>query len=130
MLLNVKVHLAEEVLCLLRRCSRGAGDQHISEQLAEIKELLMASATREEEIMASNQEILDEVTAQGTVADSVLVIVQALASENDPVKRQAIFDGLKANRVKLEAAIVAGTPIVTPPVDPPVSVAGLNFKNR
>ena len=60
--------------------------------------------------MATLHDILDEVTAQGTVADSVLSIVQQLAAENDPATRQAIADGLAANRAKLEAAILAGTP--------------------
>lgn len=60
--------------------------------------------------MATMQEILDETTQQGTVADSVLAIVQQLAQEQNPTVRQQLFDQLKANRTKLEAAILAGTP--------------------
>jgi len=67
-----------------------------------------------EKLMATNQEILDEVAAQNTVANSVLVIVQRLVSENDPAVRQQIFDGLKANRTALDAAVVAGTPAAPP----------------
>lgn len=66
--------------------------------------------------MATHQEILDEVTAQGTVADAILVVVRALVSENDPAKRQAIFDALKANRVKLDEAALAGTTPIPVPV--------------
>lgn len=60
--------------------------------------------------MATQQEILDEITGQSTVGDSILVLVQRLVSESDPAARQAILDGLKANRAKFEAAILAGTP--------------------
>jgi hypothetical protein len=60
--------------------------------------------------MATQQEILDEIAGQSTVGDSILVLVQRLVSESDPAARQAILDGLKANRAKFEAAILAGTP--------------------
>lgn len=60
--------------------------------------------------MASNEEILDEVRQQTTVADGILALVQRLVNENDPVKRQEILDTLKANRATFEAAVLAGTP--------------------
>lgn len=61
-------------------------------------------------IVATQQEIMDEIAAESTIADSILALVQRLVSENDPAARQAILDGLKANRSKLEAAVLAGTP--------------------
>lgn len=76
-------------------------------ELTGIKALLSAQGGM---FMATMQEILDEVTAESTVADSVLAIVQRLVNEQDPAARQAILDGLKANRSKLDAAVVAGTP--------------------
>jgi hypothetical protein len=60
--------------------------------------------------VASNQDILDEITAQSTIEDSVLALVKQLVADNDPASRQAILDGLIANKAKLNAAILAGTP--------------------
>lgn len=71
---------------------------------------LEESAIREKKMAVTDEDILQEVKGQSTVANSVLVIVQRLASESDPAKRQAILDTLKANRIPLEAAILAGTP--------------------
>lgn len=80
------------------------------EGMAEVVNLLKQIVLKEGQIMATMQEILDETTQQGTVADSVLAIVQQLAQEQNPTVRQQLFDQLKANRTKLEAAILAGTP--------------------
>lgn len=75
---------------------------------------LEESAIREKKMAVTDEDILQEVKGQSTVANSVLVIVQRLASENDPAKRQAILDTLKANRIPLEAAVLAGTPAGDP----------------
>lgn len=82
----------------------------INAQLAQVLQKLEQSARREETIMATQQEILTEISDEGTIADSILVLVQRLVTESDPAARQAILDGLKANRAKLEAAVLAGTP--------------------
>lgn len=82
----------------------------INAQLAQILAMLGQSARREEAIMATQQDILTEIADESTIADSILALVQRLVTENDPAARQAILDALKANRTKLEAAVLAGTP--------------------
>lgn len=84
------------------------GLDHVEAQLVVLNENIGVK------LMATMQDILDEVTQEGTIADSILVIVQRLASETDPATRQQLLDQLKANRVKLEAAVLAGTPQETP----------------
>lgn len=79
-------------------------------RLRHIERQFENTAQRQEIIMATQQEILDEIATQSTIGDSILVLVQRLVSETDPAARQAILDGLRANKSKFEAAVVAGTP--------------------
>ena len=81
-------------------------DERINQVLALLETIHGMEVTQ----MATQQEILDEVTSENTIVDSVLVLVQQLVAEQNPAARQAILDGLKANRAKLEAALLAGTP--------------------
>lgn len=63
----------------------------------------------------TEQDILDKVTAQTTVVDSVLALVASLSQQikdagTDPVKLQAISDLLDANDAKLASAVTSNTP--------------------
>lgn len=62
-------------------------------------------------------EILSKVQAESTVDDSIIVLLNGISQQlkdaiaaNDPVKLQAIADGLDANIAKIQAAVVANTP--------------------
>jgi hypothetical protein len=78
--------------------------------LARLEGKLDTIIKKENTIMATIDEILTEIADESTIADSILVIVQRLVSENDPAARQKILDGLKSNRTKFEASVLAGTP--------------------
>ena len=62
--------------------------------------------------MASLDDILAETQRNSTIGDSVLTLIQKLIDQagGDPAKLQTIFDQLKADSDKLEAAVVANTP--------------------
>jgi hypothetical protein len=64
--------------------------------------------------MVLGQQILDRITAQGTVIDGVIELIKSLAAAGDitPEVAEAINAKLAENDTKLEAALVAGT---TPP---------------
>lgn len=69
--------------------------------------------------MASEQDILDKVTAQQTVVDSVLALLTQLSdliknAGTDPVKLQAISDMLDAQDKALADAVTANTPPTAP----------------
>lgn len=74
--------------------------------------------TKEDMAMAKTlDDVITEVTAQKTVADSLVVFVQGLKQQltdalaaNDPTKIQAIIDGLDANTKEISDATVANTP--------------------
>lgn len=99
-----------DVLKTLAAGSGGGGNPEVLNALSRIEATLATIAQNERTIMATQQEILTEISDESTIADSILVLVQRLVSENDPAARQAIMDALKANRTKLEAAVLAGTP--------------------
>lgn len=73
-------------------------------------------------IMASIDDLVNDVAAESTVDDSIIALVQglqtqlaaALANVTIPPDVQAKIDqafaGIEANKAKLAAAVVAGTP--------------------
>lgn len=72
---------------------------------------------------ATLDDVLAEVQQESTIEDSLLKLfttaqAQAAAVGNDPVKVQAIFDGLVANVTKVTAAVTAGTPAAPAPAAP------------
>ncbi len=79
-----------------------------------------------EALMATLQEVLDLVTAEGTKEDSIIALLNgvkqqladALANANLSLENQAkvdaVFAGLTANAGKLDAAIAANTPPAPP----------------
>lgn len=67
-------------------------------------------------ITAIGKDILDAVTQENSVIDSFLVLVQGLIDNNtiSSIDGKAILDTINAQRDKVQAAIVANTPL-TPP---------------
>lgn len=87
-------------------------DQAIEQKLDRILQLLKFQG---EKIMANVQDILTEVTRQGTVDDSILALVtqleaNAAAAGVTQVQIDQIFSQVKANNDKVAAAVVANTP--------------------
>jgi hypothetical protein len=84
------------------------------------------------EQMSLEQDVLDAVTAETTAVDGMLAIVQSYAAKgviSESAAKQIISD-LKANSDKVNAAIVANTPVAptqmpspatTPVADPTVA---------
>jgi hypothetical protein len=91
------------------------------ESLYELKVLLRTLVEKGTDSMAIAQEILDAVTAETTVIDSCLKLMQGLIDEGTvtPEEGAAILAAISANKAALEAAILANTP-AAPPVEPPV----------
>lgn len=107
------------------------------EQAIPIKDSLTLTATNLEQAMQiinpigdklnkmaiSVDDLVTKVTAQGTVIDSAVTLIQGLSQQikdagTDPVKLQAISDALDSQDKKLADAVVANTSVsTTPPVD-------------
>lgn len=88
-------------------------------QLASIRHTLQTITRKENRQMAIGQDILDRVTAQGTVLDSIKALLDALVSNGtiDTQTRDAIFAALGTDDTKLaaiEAALRANVPPATP----------------
>lgn len=85
-------------------------------------ELLQQLLTNSEKIMASIQDVIDDVAAESTVDDSIIALLNgisaqlaaALAAGGSPAQIQSIKDGLDANIAKIQAAITANTPPAPP----------------
>lgn len=67
--------------------------------------------------MAGIQDITDQVTAQRTVIDSAVTLLEELHTElsqavasNDPAAVQAVLDQLQANTQSLASAVETNTP--------------------
>lgn len=97
-------------------------DAECSARLGRIENLLRAVLAREENIMATIDEVLSDVQDESTVEDSLITLVTgiksqldaALASQGIPpdvqAKIDAVFSGIEANKAKVAAAITANTP--------------------
>lgn len=101
------------------------GDQ-LRDVVREISHLLQRGLNTQqgEQIMKSIQDLIDDVTSESTIIDSLGVMIQGLrdqvtAANGDPALIQQAFDAIEANKAKLTAALAANTPAepVTP-VDP------------
>lgn len=86
-------------------------------------DLLKQILTNTEKLMASIQDVINDVAAESTVDDSIIALLNgisaqlaaALAAGGSPAQIQAIKDGLDANIAKINAAITANTPPAPPP---------------
>jgi len=69
-----------------------------------------------ESLMALSEDILAAVAEETTVIDSFIALVQGLIDNNTipTATGQAILSAIQANKAKVEAAILANTPPVTP----------------
>ena len=76
-------------------------------------ELLKQISSKEDQHMALGQEILDAVTAENTLIDSFIALVQGLVANNtiDQPTADAIKAAISAEAAKVQAAIVANTPV-------------------
>ena len=77
------------------------------------KALLNVSQTLQQEgnFMALGQNILDAVSAEATVIDSIIVLIKSLAGNTIPqAQADAIVAAISANKAKLEQAILDNTP--------------------
>lgn len=75
--------------------------------------------------MASIDDIQARVTAQKTVVDSAVTLLQEISAElkaalasNDPAAVQAVIDSLDANTKELADAVQANTPASPPSGEP------------
>ncbi len=73
-------------------------------------------------LMATLADIQAKVTAESTVEDSVIALLNGISQQlkdalaaNDPKALQAVSDGLDANIAKLTAAVTANTPAAPTP---------------
>lgn len=90
-------------------------EQLLRQLLAAVGRLTKQDLLIGEFLMASIDDIVAQVTAQSTVEDSLISLLNSIAAQlkdagTDPAKLQAVSDGLKANTDKLAAAIQANTP--------------------
>ena len=79
-------------------------------------------STRMDNIMATLAELTAQVTANSTVIDSAVVLIQGIAARieaagTDPVKLQALADELKTKDDALSEAVAANTEAVPLPPD-------------
>jgi DNA-binding FadR family transcriptional regulator len=90
----------------------------ISPDLArKLDAILTALSKLETRIMATLKDVLDAVTSETMIDDSVVTLLTQLHDQlaaaiaaNDPAALQAIVDGIAANTAKLAAAVTANTP--------------------
>lgn len=89
----------------------------IERAIAQLAAGLNVVITEEKAIMATLTDIQAAVTAEKTVEDSVVTLLQQLAAQlkaalaaNDPAAAQAIVDQINANAKALADAVAANTP--------------------
>lgn len=89
-----------------------AGWPGSARQLDRIEARLVEVQNRENRIMALAQDILDAVTAENTVIDSFITLIEGLIANNTiPAEAgEAILKAIGDEKAKVEAAIVANTP--------------------
>ncbi len=86
-------------------------------QLDRIEAKIDRLLKQEAMVMATLSDITAAVTAEKTVEDSVVVLLQNLSAQlkaaiaaNDPVAMQAIVDSINSNTTALASAVTANTP--------------------
>jgi hypothetical protein len=83
---------------------------------SEQKDVLAQLIQGQEKLMALGQDILNAITAENTLIDSFLTLVQGLVANNtiDQPTADAIKAAIQAEADKVQAAITANTPPPTP----------------
>lgn len=87
----------------------------VSSQLENVTSILKNLVKEDKQIMAALDDLTAQVTAQVTVEDSAITLLNQLTvliqqAGTDPVKLAALTSQLKANADTLAAAVVANTP--------------------
>jgi ferritin len=93
---------------------------HVDEGQTETNRLLNLILSRQktgqEKLMAVLQDLVDEVTAETTVKDSVLALIDRLvANQSNPAALDALLTSMKANKDAIAAAVTANTPAAPTP---------------
>ena len=102
------------------------GDASDSQKLDQILTRLGAIQAQEAIMAATLDDTLAAVTAESTVDDSIITLLNGLAAQikagglsaADAAKVQAIFDQATANSTKIAAAVTANTPPAPPAPTP------------
>jgi len=116
MRLDIYVHISQET------------DSGSSSLLSQINKKLDLVLGKEVNLMATLQEVLDDVAAEKTVEESLITLTQGLKAQLDAITSgsltpaqqaqvDAIFAAVEANKTEVSAAVVANTP--TPPAPAP-----------
>jgi hypothetical protein len=84
-------------------------------QLGTDNRLLQAVKTEEDKIMATIDEVQADVTAEDTVVDSAITLIQGIAAAlkaagTDPTKLAALHNDITTKSAALAAAVAANTP--------------------
>jgi len=99
-------------------------DRETAERLCRIENMLGQILQREGKIMASIQDVNAAVSAQTTVEQSVVILLQNLAQQikdaqasGDPAALDQVVANINANTKALSDAVAANTP-AAPPTPP------------
>ena len=91
--------------------------QSYDQKLDRIISMLNTLINKETKIMATLADIQSAVTAEKTVEDSVVTLLQSLSAQlaaaiasGNPAQVQAIVDQINTNAASLAAAVTANTP--------------------
>ena len=84
-------------------------------QLGVGNRLLQAVKTEEDKIMATVDDIQADVTAEDTVVDSAITLIQGIAAAlkaagTDPIKLASLHNDITTKSAALAAAVAANTP--------------------
>lgn len=119
---DTRAHQLTEAILLLAAEIRESRHQRQKELEFQVTRLATKHdlAEMEKRIMSLLDDIQADVVDESTVIDSVVTLLGNISQQlkdagTDPVKLQAIKDGIDANKAKLAAAVVANTPAATPP---------------
>ena len=94
--------------------------REINGRLSRIETRLASLIDEEDYIMATLQDLQDQVAADTTVDAGFVKIITALqANQNDPAKLDALLTSMKANSASISAALATGT-AAPPPAGTPV----------
>jgi len=80
--------------------------------------LLKQIVTKENQIMASIQDVTAAIANESTVDDSIIALLNGIVQQlkdaqasNDPAALDAVVAGIQANTQKIQDAVTANTPV-------------------
>lgn len=94
-----------------------------------LRDMLSQVLQKQDLTMAKIDDVIASVTAENTVIDSVVALLQSLSSQlaaagTDPAKLDSLKSTIDAKTTALAAAVVANTPAATPPAPTPAPTPG------